>query len=64
MNGSAGRTFRIGERRSADLRFEANNFLNHVNFTQYNTTFGTAQFGLLQSPSGMRVITATLRLRF
>ena len=64
MSGSAGRTFRIGERHSADLRFDASNFLNHVNFTQYNTTFGTAQFGLLQSPSGMRVITATLRLRF
>jgi hypothetical protein len=64
MNASAGRTFRIGERRSADLRFDANNFLNHVNFTQYNTAFGTSQFGLLQSPSGMRVITATLRIRF
>jgi hypothetical protein len=64
MSGSAGRTFRIGERHSADLRFEASNLLNHVNFTQYNTTFGASQFGLLQSPSGMRVISATLRLRF
>jgi hypothetical protein len=64
MSGSAGRTFRIGERHSADLRFDASNFLNHVNFTQYNTTFGASQFGLLQSPSPMRAITATLRLRF
>jgi hypothetical protein len=54
MSGSAGRTF----------RFDASNFLNHVNFTQYNTSFGTSQFGVLQSPSGMRVITATLRVRF
>jgi hypothetical protein len=64
MNGSAGRTFRFGERRSADLRFDATNFLNHVNFTQYDTAFGTAQFGLLQSPGNMRAIVATLRLRF
>jgi len=55
---------RIGERRSADLRFDATNFLNHVNYTQYNTTVGAAQFGILQSPSGMRVFQATLRFRF
>ena len=64
MGASAGRTFRFGERRSADLRFDATNILNHVNYTQYNTTVGAAQFGLLQSPSGMRVFQATLRFRF
>jgi hypothetical protein len=64
MGASAGRTFRFGERRSADLRFDATNILNHVNYTQYNTTVGAAQFGLEQSPSGMRVFQATLRFRF
>jgi hypothetical protein len=64
MGASAGRTFRFGERRSADLRFDATNILNHVNYTQYNTTVGAAQFGLEQSPASMRVLQATLRFRF
>ena len=64
MSASAGRTFRFDERRSADLRFDATNILNHVNYTQYNTTVGAAQFGLEQSPAGMRVFQATLRFRF
>ena len=64
MSASAGRTFRFGERRSADLRFDANNILNHVNFGSYNTSVGTTQFGVLQGPAGMRVFTATLRFRF
>lgn len=64
LNASAGRIFRVGERRNIDLRFDSTNALNHVNFRSYNTAFGSAQFGLLQSPSAMRVFTATLRFRF
>jgi hypothetical protein len=64
LNGSASRTFRVGERRSVDIRFEARNALNHVNFGSYNTTVGSAQFGALQSPNQMRAITANLRFRF
>jgi hypothetical protein len=64
MGASMGRTFRLGERRSADLRFDATNILNHVNYTQYNTSVTTAQFGLLQNPNSMRVFQATLRFRF
>lgn len=64
LNGSAGRIFRVGERRNIDLRFEANNVLNHVNFGSYNTTVGSAQFGILQNPNAMRSMTANLRFRF
>jgi len=64
MNASAGRTFRLGERRNVDIRFDARNVLNHVNFGGYNTTVGSTQFGALQSPNAMRAFTATLRFRF
>ena len=33
LNGSLGRIFRIGERRSADLQFQAQNLLNRVTVT-------------------------------
>ena len=64
LNGSAGRVFRIGERRSIDLRFDATNLLNHVNFSTWNTTVGSAQFGLPTTAGAMRSLQATLRLRF
>ena len=64
LNGSAGRIFRVGERRSIDIRFDGTNILNHVNFGSYNTTVGSAQFGILQNPNAMRSFTATVRFRF
>ena len=64
LNGSAGRIFRVGERRNIDLRFDATNVLNHVNFGSYNTVVGSTQFGILQNPNAMRSFSATLRFRF
>ncbi|MGA2147823.1 MAG: carboxypeptidase regulatory-like domain-containing protein [Bryobacteraceae bacterium] len=64
VNASAGRIFRIGERRSFDLRFDATNVLNHVTWASYNTTFGNAQFGLPTAATAMRAMTVTLRFRF
>ncbi|MGA2115309.1 MAG: carboxypeptidase regulatory-like domain-containing protein [Bryobacteraceae bacterium] len=64
VNASAGRIFRIGERRSVDLRFDATNILNHVTWTAYNTIYGNAQFGLPTAANAMRAMTATLRFRF
>ncbi|HEV2444913.1 MAG TPA: carboxypeptidase-like regulatory domain-containing protein, partial [Candidatus Sulfopaludibacter sp.] len=64
LNASAGRIFRVGERRNIDLRFDSTNILNHVNFSSYNTTVGSTQFGILQNPNAMRAFTATLRFRF
>jgi hypothetical protein len=64
LNASAGRVFRVGERRSFDLRFDSLNVLNQVSFTSWNTTFGNAQFGLPTSAGQMRTMQATLRFRF
>jgi hypothetical protein len=64
LNAAAGRVFRIAERRSIELRFNSTNVLNHVSFTSWDTTFGTAQFGLPVSTGQMRTIQANLRFRF
>jgi hypothetical protein len=64
LNASASRIFRMGERRSAEVQFQAQNALNHVSFRGWNTTVGATQFGALTSPSAMRSLTATLRFRF
>ena len=64
LNASAGRVFRLGERRSFDIRFDSTNVLNHVTFTSWNTTFGNAQFGLPNGANAMRSMQLTLRFRF
>jgi hypothetical protein len=64
LNASAGRVFRIGERRSVDIRYDATNVLNHVTYTSWNTTLGNAQFGLPVSANTMRTMQLTLRIRF
>ncbi len=64
LNASLGRTFRVGERLSLDLRIEAMNALNHVTFTGWNTTATSPQFGLPLAANPMRAVQTTLRFRF
>jgi hypothetical protein len=64
MNGSASRTFRIAERKNLDIRFDATNLLNHVMYTGYDVTFGTAQFGLPTGISATRTFNMTARFHF
>ena len=64
LNGSLGRIFRIGERRSADLQFQAQNLLNHVTITNWGTVLGSTNYGLASSAAGMRKMTINLRFRF
>jgi hypothetical protein len=64
MNGSASRTLRIAERKNLDIRFDATNLLNHFAYTSYNTTFGTAQFGLPTGATPTRTFTMTARFHF
>ena len=64
LNGSLGRVFRVGERRSIDLRFDATNALNHPTITGWGTTIGNSTFGLPTAASAMRKMTANLRFRF
>ena len=64
LNASAGRVFRLGERRNLDIRLDSTNVLNHVTFTSWNTVLGNAQFGLPNSANAMRTVQLTLRFRF
>ena len=64
MNGSASRTFRIGERKNLDIRFDATNLLNHPYYTGYNMNVGTQQFGLPTGIAGTRSFNMTARFHF
>jgi trimeric autotransporter adhesin len=65
LNLSFGRSFKvIDERKRIEIRVDSTNTLNHVNITNYYTTVNATNYGLPASVSGMRSITATLRLRF
>lgn len=63
-NGSASRTFRWGDRLSADLRIDAANVLNHPVFPSWNTVITSAQFGLPNPAGPMRTVQTSLRVRF
>lgn len=64
LNASVGRTFRVGDRLNLDLRVDSTNALNHVNYTAWNTTVNSAQFGFPAAANVMRTVQTTLRVRF
>ncbi len=67
VNASLGRTFRLKDRYSLDLRVNSTNAINHVTYTSYivNVPPGNSQFGLPStSTNAMRDLVTTLRLRF
>jgi hypothetical protein len=64
LNASLGRTFRVSDRLNLDVRADSTNALNHVNFTTWNTTINSAQFGSPAAANAMRSTQLTLRLRF
>jgi hypothetical protein len=64
LGGSMARTFRMSDRLSADVRFDATNILNHVTFGSWVSTLNSVQFGLPVNPNQMRRMTATFRVRF
>jgi hypothetical protein len=64
LNASLSRTFRLSDRFSADLRLNANNVLNRVNYSTWNTNVNSLQFGLPTAANAMRVVQASLRVRF
>jgi len=64
MNSSATRTFRWGDRVSADLNVSASNVLNHPVFPSWNTVITSAQFGLPNPAGQMRTVQTSLRMRF
>lgn len=64
LNASAGRTFRLTDRFSADLRIDASNMLNHPVFGSWNASITSSQFGLPVNPGAMRLLQTNLRVRF
>ncbi len=64
LNASAGRVFRLGERRSLDLQLRASNALNTVVINRWNTQLNTNTFGQPTGVSPMRSVTSSLRFRF
>jgi hypothetical protein len=64
LNASLGRVFRLGERRSVDLRFDATNFINHVVVNGWSTVVNAYNYGLPTGTQPMRDMTANLRFRF
>jgi len=64
LDGALQRTFRPTSRFYLDARVDASNLLKHVVFSNWNTMFGSTQFGQPVAPSQMRSLQTTLRLRF
>jgi hypothetical protein len=64
LNAAAGRTFRLTDRYSLDVRVDSTNALNHVSFTAWNTIINAAQFGFPAGANAMRALQSTLRVRF
>jgi hypothetical protein len=67
MDAALARTIRIRGNYSLDVRLEANNFLNHATFTNWNTIWTpttNSTFGLPASVNAMRSIQLSGRFRF
>lgn len=64
VNLAFGRQFPFGERRNVEFRVEANNVLNHVNYTNLYTVVNAIDYGLPSAASTMRSLSAVLRVRF
>ena len=64
LNASLGRTFRVSDRFSLDLRVDSTNLLNHVTYSNWITVVNSTQFGLPAAANAMRSMQTTLRLRF
>jgi hypothetical protein len=65
LNLGLGRSFQLGDsRRRIELRLEANNALNHVNYSSFYTVVGAPNYGLAASAASMRTVTAVVRFRF
>jgi hypothetical protein len=52
------------ERHSMELRFEAFNSLNHTNFGNPGTSFGSSSFGVISSAGSPRIVQMAIRYRF
>jgi hypothetical protein len=58
------KTIQLRESRSLELRLQANNVFNIVQFTGLNTTVNSLAFGEVTSAANMRRITMVARFHF
>jgi trimeric autotransporter adhesin len=61
---SFGKTITIKESRSLELRFQAANVFNFINYSSINTVVNSLQFGEVTSAAATRRITVIARFRF
>jgi hypothetical protein len=64
LNLAFGRSFTLAERRRLEFRLEANNVLNHVNYTSLYTVVNAVNYGLPSAAGSMRSLQAVVRFRF
>ncbi len=65
LNLDFGRSFQFGEsRRRLELRFQANNVLNQVSYTNLYTVVNATNYGLPETAGAMRTMVVVLRVRF
>ncbi len=64
MNASMQRSFRLNDRFTLSLQINANNPLNHVIATQWNTSIISPQFGTVTGVNAMRNVSTLMRLTF
>ncbi len=66
LNLAFGRSFTLSEasRRRIEFRFETNNVLNHVNYTNLYTVVNAVNYGLPSAAGAMRTMDLVLRFRF
>ena len=64
LDGSMARTVPLGGNRSVQIRFQARNLLNMVNYTSVDTNVGSQTFGQVRGISSMRSATLNLQFRF
>lgn len=58
------KVFHFGERRSLEVRAQANNLLNMAEYQSINTVVNSPSFGQVQSVASMRTIQLVTRFRF
>jgi hypothetical protein len=64
VNLSLVKRFAVTERSAIDLRLEAFNAFNTVNFSNPNTTFGSAAFGQITGAGDARQVQVAVRFQF
>jgi len=64
INASLSRTIQMGSTRSLELRAQANNFLNTVQYSGVDTNLNSRTYGQVTSVSSSRQVTVLARYRF